>query len=64
MLHTVSKHYDIEYQAAYSMQALCHSISSCIEQATIIPFNIMLHTVRKHYAVQYHAAYSTQALRH
>ena len=62
MLHAVSKHYDIQYQAAYSTQALCRSISSCIQQASIIPFNIMLHTPCKHYAVQYHDAYSTQAL--
>ena len=40
----------VQYHAAYSMQALCRSIS--------------LHTVCKHYAVQYHAAYSTQALCH
>ena len=62
MLHTVRKHYDIQYQAAYSMQALCRSISSCIQQASIMPFNIMLHTVCKHYAFQYHATYSMQAL--
>ena len=37
---------------------------TCIQYASIMPFNIMLHTVRKHYAIQYHAAYSTQALCH
>ena len=58
MLHTVCKHYAIQYHAAYSKQALCHSnhaaysmqalcrsISCCIQYASIMP-------------VQYHAAYS------
>ena len=62
MLHTVRKHYAIQYHAAYSMQALCRSISCCMQYAIIMPFNIMLHTVRTHYAVPYHVAYSTQAL--
>ena len=62
MLHTVRKHYAVQDRAAYSMQALCRSISCCIQYTNIVPFNIMLHTVHKHYAVQYQAAYSTQAL--
>ena len=40
------------------METLCHSISSCIQNASIMPFNIRLHTVLKHYAIQYHAAYT------
>ena len=84
MLHTVRKHYAVQYHAAYSTQALCHtvqyhaaysmqasimpfnimlhtvqalcrSISCCMQYAALFLFNIVLHTARKHYAVQYQA---------
>ena len=60
MLHTVRKHYDVQYQAAYTTLALCGSISCCIQYTLIMRFNIMLHTVRKHYTIQYHAAYTVR----
>ena len=47
--YTVHKHFAIQYHAVYGTQSLCHSISCCIWYAIIMPFNIMLHTVHKHY---------------
>ena len=80
MLHTVCKHYAVQYHAKSSTQALCRSISCCIQYASIIPFNIMLHTALCRSIscciqyillfksslchLQYHAAYSMQALCH
>ena len=44
MLHTVRKHYAVQYHAAYITQALCHSISCCIQYASIM------------HSIQYHAS--------